>query len=261
MRFWSKSQAAIVSVLLLTGCGDTAARSTNVQGSDPGPSPTAANPVDADSTSRLSPTGGSTGNDKPPTEKEINALVQQLVSPNHAPDLLYATATYPKGYDHEAQTRVWNAWCELSRIGIRAFPYLIEHFDDDRYCFTEDAGPVYCNWTVGHACSDIFICHLQPYDFVSHFALSGGDSRFERKRPYYWVHYNLRTSAGAKLWWETRKDKSLRELQIETLEWVIAEEAKTPAIYSDLERAYLNDELTTLRARKTPLPPYVPWSQ
>ena len=142
------------------------------------------------------------------------------------------------GYDHDAQERVRHAWHKLSRIGIRAFPYLIEHFDDDRYCFTEDSGPGYYNWSVGRACSDIFICHLQPHDFASHFALNGGDSRFETKRPYYCVYYKLRTSAGAKLWWETRKAKSLRELQIETLEWVIAEEAKTPAIYSDRERAF-----------------------
>ena len=137
---------------------------------------------------------------------------------------------------------------------------MINYFDDNRYCFTRDSGSGYYNWSVGRACADIFICHLQPYDFASHFALSGSNSIGQIKRPCFWKQYNLRTSAGAKAWWETHKDKSLRELQIETLEWLIAEEARMPANYSDRERTYLNDTLTKLRASKMPLPPYLPWS-
>jgi len=114
---------------------------------------------------------GGLADDKPPSGKEINALIGQLVSPNPAPDVAYGTVKYPKGFDHDAQKRVYHAWSELSRIGIRAFPYMINYFDDNRYCFTRDSGSGYYNWSVGRACADIFICHLQPYDFASHFAL------------------------------------------------------------------------------------------
>ena len=97
MRFWSVSQAAIVSVLLLTGCGDTAVRHRNVRDSEPSPSPVAANPADTGSTSGLSPSEAPAGNDKPPTEKEIINLIQQLVSPNRAPDV----TTYGRAKDPE----------------------------------------------------------------------------------------------------------------------------------------------------------------
>ena len=43
--------------------------------------------------------------DKPPTEKEINALIQQLVSPNRAPVTDGPEAEYPVAYDRNAQDR------------------------------------------------------------------------------------------------------------------------------------------------------------
>jgi hypothetical protein len=184
---------------------------------------------------------------KPLSEREINALIQQLVSPNRAPDLVGAYAEYPVGYDRDAQKRVWHAWHQLFPLGKRAFPYLFNHFDDKRYSFTADGGSSDFNWSVGRACSDILIGHLQPY----------GKAR--PPLPSYSKHYNLRDSAGAKLWWETRKDKSLRELQIEALEWVIAEEAKKPADDLDRNRALLSDVLTKLRAGNAPLAPSLPY--
>ena len=144
------------------------------------------------------------------------------------------------------------AWRKLYDMeGHLVFPYLFDHFDDQRYSFTADAGSSDTNWTVGRACSEIVICHVQPYEGLRH----------RRTRPSYSEHYKLRTSAGAKLWWEPRKDRSLRELQIETLKWIIAEEAKTPSSYSPEERVYLKDLLRKLGAAKTPLPPSVPWAQ
>ncbi len=198
--------------------------------------------------------------DKPPSEQEIKTLVQQLVSPNRAPQIQYdGDARYPAGYDRAAQETVCDAWWKLYQMGDRTFPYLFDHFDDQRYCFTEDEGAGNGNWSIGRACSDIVICHLQPYDNYYHLSHGEGDNP-GRPRPSYSKQYDLRTSAGAKLWWEAHKGKSLRELQIETLEWVIAEEAKTPAIYTDGERAYLHEVLTKLQTEKTPLPPCRAWS-
>jgi hypothetical protein len=192
---------------------------------------------------------------KPPSEKEISTLIQQLVSPNPAPDDKNGRdAQYPPDYDHSAQQGVRSAWRQLNQLGIRVFPYLFDHFDDKRYSFTDDEGSRNTNWAVGLACSDILICHLQPFG-----TLVDDKDACRRPRPSYSEYYNLRTSAGAKLWWETRKDKALRELQIEVLEWIIAEEVKTPANYPDRERASLKDVLTKLRAAKKPLLPSVPW--
>ena len=198
--------------------------------------------------------------DKPPTAKEIKALIQQLVSPNRIPDIPYGSADYPAGYDRDAQKHVRDAWSELHHIGLRGFPYLFDGFDDKRYCFTDDAGSADANWTVGRACSDMVICQLQPYANHGDFAFFESDG-VRHKRPSYSMHYKLRTSAGARLWWETRKDKSLRELQIEALEWIVTEEARTPSAYSHEERGHLNDALRKLRAGTTPLPPSVPWAR
>ena len=104
---------------------------------------------------------------KPLPEQEINALIQRLVSPNVAPDVVVG-ATYPAGYNHDAQRRARHALMQLHQTGIRAFPYLFDHFDDERYSFTDDAGSADFNWSVGRACSDIVICHLQPYGSVAY---------------------------------------------------------------------------------------------
>ena len=197
---------------------------------------------------------------KPPSEKEISTLIQQLVSPNRAPKIEGAEAEYPASYDRDAQERVRHAWSQLHDMeGHRVFPYLFEHFDDKRYSFTADGGSSDVNWSVGRACSDL-ICHLQPYGDI---AFGGYDDTLAgaHPRPSYSQQHNLRTAAGAKLWWETRKDKSLRELQIEALEWVVAEEAKTPAKYPGWDRKQLQIVLTKLRAAKRPLSPSIPWAR
>lgn len=79
------------------------------------------------------------------------------------------------------------------------------------------------------------------------------------KRPSYFEHYELDNPKSAAKWWESRQKKSLRELQIETLEWVIAEEAKRPKDYIDEEREYLSSVLKELRDRKEPLSPSWPF--
>jgi hypothetical protein len=195
--------------------------------------------------------------DKPPSEEEIKTLVQQLVSPNQAPVTKSPYAKYPAGYDERAQERVLDAWLQLRRLGPRAFPYLFDFVDDKRYSFTADGGAADVNWSVGQACLDRIRCSLQPYG--PHYLAGEDDPRGFPRRPNYVRHHNIHEPAGAKTWWETRKDKSLRELQIETLEWVIAEEAKTPEKYSNRERAFLKKVLTKLRTAKEPLKPSVPW--
>ena len=195
--------------------------------------------------------------EKPLSEQKINAVIEQLVSPNRAPDDKHGPyPNYPVGFDDRAQERVRAAWKQLYDDWHHVLPYLFDRFDDMRYCFTDDTGSKDTNWSVGRACSDILICHLQPYGGIAY----RRDVGF-RARPSYPEHYNLRSSAGAKIWWETRKDKPLRELQIEALEWVVAEEAKSPEKYPGWDRLVLQRELAKLRAGAAPLAPSVPWVQ
>jgi len=199
--------------------------------------------------------------DPPPTGKEIEAEIEQLASPNKAPPSgptgvgVVDQSDYPPGYDFSAQDHVDGAWQWLSDQGPRAFPYLLAHMDDKRYCLTADSGDSDVNWSVGKACHDIFRCNLQPYgDFFT------ADHRIEsRNRPSYMKKFNLADHEAAKKWWEARKEKSLRELQIEALEWTIAEEAKTPEKFTDKERTYLHDLLANLRTADKPLDATTPW--
>jgi hypothetical protein len=191
--------------------------------------------------------------DKPPTNEQIEALIKKLVSPNKPPKIDGGGAVYPAGFDRDANSRVQETWLAIQKLGTAAFPYLIPHFDDEQYSFTTDAGSSDSNWSVGRACSGIVWCQLFPT-----FKFEGGESR--PWPPSYQVHFRLSTASGAKAWWDTHKQKSLRELQIEVLEWTIAEESKAPEKYSNDARSRLMEMRAELRIRKAPLEPGVPWA-
>lgn len=188
------------------------------------------------------------------TKEQVDALVARLVSPNSPPVIRHSpSAKYPQDFDHEAQVRVHQAFKELYRLGIRSFPHIFDHFDDRRYSLTMDSGEADRNWTVGQLCFDIVTCHLQPYGPI---ALSEKKRSNGMRRgpqiPFYSAR--LHNPVGAK-WWTSRKDKSLRELQIEVLEWVIDEEDKSPEKFSDRERDARKAMLLKLQDSESPLKP------
>jgi hypothetical protein len=136
---------------------------------------------------------------------------------------------------------------------------LIEHLDDDRYCFTDEGAHNKQNWTVGAACADILRCNLQPFgagvrsgSFTLELAEGRGNGR--KYRPKYAVKHGLENVESAKEWWSTHKDKSLLELQMESIEWTIAEESKDPTI-SDEEREHMAKCLKEAQASDKPLRP------
>ncbi len=99
---------------------------------------------------------------------DIEELIAQLASPNEAPKVIGngghgPHAKYPADWDKKAQERVSIARSKLSELGVEAFPYLFEHFDDDRYCMTVDGPAAQSNHSVGRACKYIVLCWLEPY--------------------------------------------------------------------------------------------------
>jgi hypothetical protein len=194
---------------------------------------------------------------------EIESLIKELVSPNEAPTKLAPSARFPQGYDRDAQKRVMTARKKLVAAGIQAFPHLFNHFWDGQYSFTGSNGFVDANWTVGKACIDIIKCHVQPFGYFP-YAIPGKhaepDSARKRPlRPSYAAHHKLSNPEEARNWLESRQQKTLLELQIESIEWTIAEEAKRPDDYSDGERKYLNGYLERAREATEPLPPAYPF--
>ncbi len=201
---------------------------------------------------------------KVPSESEIVALVEQLVSSNREPEIDEArwSVKHAQGFDKRARDRVFQAWERLRDIGLPAFPYLQSHFGDKRYCFTQDDGPGYYNFSVGEASERILISHLQPY---LEQANPGGDlealalwRRYPRPSNYF-SQQKLSQPNQFDQWWRTHKHKSMQEIQIEVLEWTIAQ-ARPQANTGKLVK-HLNETLAALRSAKEPLPPGWPFAK
>ncbi len=197
--------------------------------------------------------------DEPLTDAQITALVDQLVSPYEAPLTRGPYAKYPQGYDREAQNRVRRAFHQLRDLAPRSFPFLFERFDDKRYSLTADSGDLDRNYSVGELCRDILTSHLQSN--VWDHKRGGTSIRRRPSEPDYIAQYKLFQPEHAKAWWEERKDKSLRELQLEVLEWVLAEETKSPETYSEDQRERVRKHLEELRQSKVPLKPGYPFAR
>lgn len=191
------------------------------------------------------------------SETEIKALVDQLVSPNPKPitgdDDKSVAPNYRllKGFDRAKQRVVAEARFELGKIGTAAFSHLIEKWDDDRHCMTmfHRLSEYSSNYTVGAVCQKTLFDQLQPYSI---WPQTDGDPRGKPKRPAYPTSH-LKSKKEALKWWEGHKDKSLYQIQLEVLDWVIAEEAKKPKDYSDEERDFLAGVRAELVRRGEPM--------
>jgi hypothetical protein len=190
------------------------------------------------------------------TEHDIRALIDKLVSPNpkpitgdedpkEAPDY-----RLPPGFDREKQELVRKAVGDLEVLGPRAFPFLIDRWDDKRYCLTVSEGiNGYCrNQTVGKTCEMIVFNQIQPFGKWQGINETGLKYVW---RPNYPVHF-LSSKKDAKKWCEERKRKTLAEIQLEVLDWAIAEEGKDTKMYSAEERNRLQELRKKLVASKEP---------
>jgi hypothetical protein len=200
-----------------------------------------------------------------PSRAEIVSLIDQLVSPNTQPKADGPDAIYPNGFDKAAQGRVHKAFRKLTEIGLPAFPYLQARLGDKRYCFTMDAGPADANFSVGHVCELIIDGHLQPCGYFTRGVKDKNgqerDPRTRSRRPSYFEHFKLDKSKTFESWWNFHKSKSMRDIQIEVLEWIVVREKRNPEDYSENEIAYLKTMLAKLRKSDLAIPPYFPFSK
>jgi hypothetical protein len=195
---------------------------------------------------------------KEPSADEIRGLIDQLVSAN--PRAITAKEDprvepdfqLPPGYDHEKQRRVYQARAKLKSLGPVAFPFLIDRWNDERYCMTMSVGlNGYCfNASVGKVCKDIVYDQLQPYGFWP--VVDDGEPRGKPKRPGYPSKY-LGSTDDAKTWCVKHKNKSLFEMQLMVIDWVIAQEGGHPADYTGGEKAHLNELREQLVTTQKPL--------
>jgi hypothetical protein len=191
----------------------------------------------------------------PPTEKEIKALIDQLASPNPKPIINKSGApsiNLPPGFDRKKQDKVHLARSKLVELGHLAFPALIESWNDERYSLTtcNSLSDWFYNESVGHVCQTIIFDQLRPYGYWQE---TDGDPRDKPHRPSYPGRF-LDSQKEAKSWWEKNKEMALYQMQVEALNWVIAEEAKHLGDFTDGEKRYLQKLRTELVQGGKPLP-------
>jgi hypothetical protein len=144
-----------------------------------------------------------------PDQQRIRALVELLASKN--------TVTgknldqFPKGYDKNAQVVVYLAIQQLLAEGSTAFDTLIEHFNDERYCYTFAAPDDNYNTTVGDACASIMLRCIKCY--------SGEIYTISEEQ------YDLLPVFGEKGiadWWKYNRHRPLWEIQVDNIDHAVA---------------------------------------
>ena len=154
------------------------------------------------------------------TKYDAKSLVNALENRNRAPKLVNnvdeTLPLFDEKYDWKEYKRVSKAIHFLLDHAEDAWPELVRHLDDERYCMTYDSFGFAGNLSVGEICRWIIEYWLHaPYfnsQMVPHFELVW------RKLDGY--PGTLRKEQ-LKRWCEKRSHKKLYELQIEACEWVL----------------------------------------
>lgn len=203
---------------------------------------------------------------------DAQSAVQNLACKNSAPRIEspIAKPVLPSNYDWAEQANKWKLIGTLLDHIEEAWPELVSHLDDKRYCMTVTNhlfGYNY-NWTVGDVCQILLARNLsQPYWE----ALKPGSLEVYRKlrRPGF-----AAPKDRLKEWCAQYRSEKLFQLQIKACEWAREELSKegddwmTPevtrmewrdSIQVVMER--LTDSQSAIRFTKFPRTEYLPYSQ
>jgi hypothetical protein len=147
-----------------------------------------------------------------PSVAKIDVLVVNLKNANAAPTIEKGIARFPNTYDWEAQKRVLSAWEQLHSRFEEALPTLVTKLWDKNYCATVklQSADAEQNLTVGEVSEYLVRLNIEPYTRIHRkFLLSFDDRKIPQHR------------FAIDIWFKERTHKSLRELQLETIEWQI----------------------------------------
>jgi len=122
----------------------------------------------------------------------------------------------------KAQLPVREAFNSLSENLDVALPIVVKHIDDKRFSYVQEepSNGVYFQVSVGSACRKLLDQQIAVYK-PNIRSIGGG--KIAGEPPF--AHKPEFVGSDEK-WWETRKNKSLVELQLEAVEWAIAFEKK-----------------------------------
>lgn len=150
--------------------------------------------------------------------ESLAKLTDSLVNRNVVPTLVGRKDShepvFEKDYDWREQTRIQESIQILIDHVEDAWPALVQHLGDKRYCLTVSMDGDAGNLSVGSVCEAIITANLCM--------LYGGclpdaaeDLRWSLRFP------DILYETSVKSWCEKRKNKQLWQLQIEVAEWVV----------------------------------------
>ena len=190
--------------------------------------------------------------DKDVQQVDVAKLINALASENPTPtERRGLDLKYPPDYDRKKQESVRSAMSKLKSLGPTAFKTLIANWGDKRYCLTYSVGinGYMNNATVGQMCRFIVYDQIQPYGI---WPLIDGDPRGKSGRPTYPGEF-LADARDADRWLEEHKGKSLFEMQLLVVDWVIDQESKNLKDFTDEERKYMQDIRKKVTESKKPM--------
>ncbi len=184
------------------------------------------------------PSNGQTDAKPVATKERIEKLIESLASKHEPPTPDSRVLT-------KEEKSIWKAVDELMIIGIEALPALIDHFDDERFSFTESNvsgsrldNPV-LHQTVGRLCYRIVTAQVQKY-----VSWSGPDPR---DSPGYRSTVVPTKKEEAVKWINERMEKALWELQKENLSLVITQNEE---LLAKIEKGSNDHQLCKMAIKK-----------
>jgi hypothetical protein len=168
-------------------------------------------------------------------DAECEALVVALRAKEPPP-----AAPVPDWDTRATPARIVKVTNRLVAYGTAAFPALLRHLDDREYSYSASgpqSAPFHLdNYDVGEVCSRII--HQQVDQPVLYLLRRGMDMR-DHDAPRYFSRRNMTR------WWEERKSRSLREIQVEIVDWYIKRERAIGFPGPRDEQLYLRPLLAT----------------
>ncbi len=170
----------------------------------------------------------------PPTKVQLESWIHELANRSGRPFEANHVLRPPKKVDREGLDIVKRAYSNLAAHFELALPLLVEASDDLSYAyFVEEANGAYVSRSVGSACSDLIRDHIEVH---KRFTTVLDFSDIPRSISF------IGECGGPAKWYASRRDKSLFELQLETVEWALKQPKPNRGI-SDKDWEQGNDNL------------------
>lgn len=186
------------------------------------------------------------------TEQKVRALIEKLAISQH-PASRGPIETFNNPRNAELVRQVHAAAGEIEKLGFAAFPHLMAHLEDLRQSVPfRRVLPS----TVGDACLSIIMrqVYALPEGYSETASLYRRGANGELHEQPVWSR-EIYDGVGARKWLTDRKGRTLQDLQIEALEWVL-EIQKGIGARTKSERdeyiAPLETQLTKLRRKTEP---------